>query len=165
MVEAPRWLKDKIKNLLCPFCEKPMVAEAISGYGTKNSVDNKNVSVLFIEYQCPKCNKKPIIELEPMEMEQIVDNLIAEWSNEEDVEEKPVKKNSNVWDGNKPKVQEKSKITDEEIKEVHNILEDSKTWYDVMIRMGINEKQVQMFEEDGIKIDINNKNMGDKAGT
>ena len=149
-MEIPNWLKIKIKAKIfeCPHCHKVMQFNSITGMGVKESIQDSGIAVLFVEYNCKSCKKTLLFELFPMTLDIMVENTIEEWSMD-DVSNGFSKKNRN---SNK-KRSKISKIDKEEFQDALKIINNSSSWYDMMLDFGSTEKQIEQYEAYGKKID------------
>ena len=166
----PRWLLNKFKNdgFTCPTCALSFDQKGVYAVGIKDSYADNTKSVPFIEYCCPSCEEKKLIEL-PIESSliefavSILDDIDSE-VDETIRQERPVKyhkkgvkkaKRRKNTKSNKEGSSSKSHITKEEIKKVVDMLNKSEFWDDFLKNIGapMEHAYFDPLEDDGEKKD------------
>jgi len=131
MMPIPRWAIEYIDKRECPHCEEPTKLGSVFGIGVR---ERKSASgyVLTMEYSCPYCNKKSIFIAETesgiITAVEIYESIIKCLN-----EKTPLKiKNKG-----------KSKITDKEVSELIEDLNNAKTIEDVLRSIGLTDEEIR----------------------
>ena len=154
MKYLPRWLIAKFKKdgFKCPTCNTDFDQKGVYAAGIKDSYADKNKSVPFVEYCCPTCEEKKLIEL-PIESSLIefsvsiiddIDNEVEEMNRQERPVKyhkkgvKKAKRRNDIEPQDEPadKGYSKSRITKEEIKKAVDMMDSSKSWDEFLKKIG-----------------------------
>jgi len=149
MRDIPRWLEGYIQkdSYSCPDkeCMLPFDFKGVTGIGIKDETTPNRLknSYLFIEYMCPKCDMRTIIQLHQMSLIEFAtmvmddfEDIIAE-ELEEEKQKKVPKRDPKV-----PRAKKRSKgskISREEMKKAKDIINNSATWEDFLGQIGADE--------------------------
>ena len=70
----PKWIIDTIGSVgyRCLSCSAKFSAKGVEGAGIKDSTSDPNKQVLYIQYQCPSCKERNIIEFQEMDFSEFV---------------------------------------------------------------------------------------------
>lgn len=149
----PRWLISKFKkdDFRCPSCDTKFAPSGVYAAGVKDSYNDKTKSVPFIEYCCPNCKDRKMVEL-PIESTliefaaSIIDDIDAEIE-EMNRQDRPVRyhkkgvrkaKRRDDPDEKEPEEESggKSRITKDEMRKAIKLMNDSKFWEDFLKKIG-----------------------------
>lgn len=141
-MEVPDFIKKSVENVNCPHCQVKMKEKYVTGIGIKNSVKYENKTVLFFEYSCNSCKNKVFVELDFMSLEDFVLTMINEYSEDKDEKESETVKTK------KTKINVKSKISDDEVAKMMNILDKSKNWDEILHGIGLTDEDIEKYRKE-----------------
>lgn len=72
----PYWVVEIVNSYECPQCDNPMVSGNIIAIGIRNSHKDKNITALFILYQCSFCDNSLNLEIQPCDLDDFIDIMI-----------------------------------------------------------------------------------------
>ena len=176
MRDIPQWILKTLKEekLICHKCKDIMGSSHIRACGIRNSFKNKSKEVLFLEMNCNKCDELTIYEIERMSLFEFSYEIIEEMerqSEEEHAEGQMKKKladdmNENKMESdlfenvdddisqkeqkpNRPRKNKKSKITNKEIKDIVNFLQNSgkeRFHEDFLVELGMSPEEIDSYK-------------------
>lgn len=125
MIPLPSWMKDGFKNSACPYCHAPCKASGVYGVGIREeNTPQGTIKTFCYEYKCVDCNKRSVFTGFPTSYEEYISDLIeiAEVSGEDPKEEMR---------------NEKSEMTDKEVKQLYKMMNDTEYYEDFLDKLGI----------------------------
>jgi hypothetical protein len=151
MLDIPKWLINLLPNIKCCVCkEKAMVPENIVALGIRKSIKDINRTVFFFDYAC-KCGRNSIIEFpDQMNIEGFVNMMVDEYISDgenECQEHSPDCKHhpDNINKGkNKNFQQIKSKISEKEVGELKQLLNECKDFPSFLSQIGVSQELINI---------------------
>jgi hypothetical protein len=153
MIDLPTWLIEYMKKERCPNpdCKGEMDADFIFACGIRESSKHQQVTVCWIEYFCILCEKSFHMEIRPYSMVELAEDVFRKQHRKDlpkDLSKKVVPPAETIEaDGNV------CKITDEEVIEAKKIINESESFYQMMISFGITDEDIADYESLGKEID------------
>jgi len=154
MIMLPEWLMHKIvEDMRCPSCSGKMNVEFVTSVGIKESERLNNAKVCFIEYSCLFCNRKSHIEIKRYTMPELARDIMKAVENAAEKEVAPKKERPTT----RKRKSSKTGIGKEEVDDAKKVIHDSACWNDMMIGLGMTQKEIDNIIEIGKKIDREGK--------
>ena len=167
MREIPRWLGGYIQkdSYSCPNeteCMLPFEIKGVTGIGIRDETipGDRKKSCLYIEYICPKCSLRTVIELHEMTLLEFATMVLDDFEDiltEELEKEKEQKKSKR--DPNAPKAKKRlpgSKITREEVQRAKDIINNAATWDDFLGKIGADPDSLSRSNDSADEYDTDN---------
>ena len=143
MMEIPTWILTHFEksNFSCPSCRDDFNTKGCNMLGIKSkdaeqhSHKQDKRHVLYMEYECPRCKSKVGFEIIDMTLEEFASSILEDMENEAAIEaQKEMDKRSQEPEKEVPVKQ--SRISAEEQSSAIDMLNQSITWQDWLIKIG-----------------------------
>lgn len=153
MIDIPKWLKESIHKYACLHCACKMKESDILGIGVRMSSKYKNKSVFFFEYLCKECKNRVFVELDFMTVEDLVMQMLDDYTNTDDVDVEVESKKSETFKEKQKKElknpKRKSGISKKDLKDAVKVLKDIETWDDFLKQLGFSDDEIVKNKEEG----------------
>lgn len=158
-MQIPNWLSEIVKNFQCPVCKVKMSEDCVSSFGWRDNEKDPEKD-FFIDYLCKSCEKKIVIPLGSMDlenfsmqvMEEVMDGEIDEELDQEEIdkydsgEPESYKKS----DPNAKKAKKrlpKSKINDDEVLKFVDRMNSCESFDDFLNMIGLTEEKLKEYND------------------